>query len=141
MLHCSLGFGLLKSPQHVPSQGSWRGYGGGVAKSRQGRLCLSPWPGLPLTDGLEVFQAFLRTEFSEENLEFWLACEDFKKVKSQSKMAAKAKKIFAEYIAIQACKEVRLLARTLGPQSPWPKSLSAARRQPAAQEGKRPERL
>ncbi|XP_076420447.1 regulator of G-protein signaling 3 isoform X3 [Peromyscus maniculatus bairdii] len=58
--------------------------------------------------GLEVFQAFLRTEFSEENLEFWLACEDFKKVKSQSKMAAKAKKIFAEYIAIQACKEVNL---------------------------------
>ncbi|KAM5300000.1 regulator of G-protein signaling 3 isoform 4-T4 [Ctenodactylus gundi] len=58
--------------------------------------------------GLIVFQAFLRTEFSEENLEFWLACEDFKKVKSQSKMAAKAKKIFAEYIAIQACKEVNL---------------------------------
>ncbi|XP_060055973.1 regulator of G-protein signaling 3 isoform X2 [Erinaceus europaeus] len=58
--------------------------------------------------GLAVFQAFLRTEFSEENLEFWLACEDFKKVKSQSKMVAKAKKIFAEYIAIQACKEVNL---------------------------------
>ncbi|XP_045152476.1 regulator of G-protein signaling 3 [Echinops telfairi] len=58
--------------------------------------------------GLAVFQSFLRTEFSEENLEFWLACEDFKKVKSQSKMAAKAKKIFAEFIAIQACKEVNL---------------------------------
>ncbi|KAM7093800.1 regulator of G-protein signaling 3 isoform 10-T16 [Molossus nigricans] len=58
--------------------------------------------------GLAVFQAFLRTEFSEENLEFWLACEDFKKVKSQAKMAAKAKKIFAEYIATQACKEVNL---------------------------------
>ncbi|XP_043837759.1 regulator of G-protein signaling 3 isoform X2 [Dromiciops gliroides] len=58
--------------------------------------------------GLAVFRAFLRTEFSEENLEFWLACEDFKKVKSQSKMASKAKKIFAEYIAIQACKEVNL---------------------------------
>lgn len=55
-----------------------------------------------------MFQAFLRTEFSEENLEFWLACEDFKKVKSQSKMAAKAKKIFAKFIAIQACKEVNL---------------------------------
>lgn len=68
-----------------------------------------------------MFQAFLRTEFSEENLEFWLACEDFKKVKSQSKMAAKAKKIFAEYIAIQACKEVR-------PQ--WPRG---------AQEGERRE--
>lgn len=90
--------------------------------------CLSLCPGPPFTDGLEVFQAFLRTEFSEENLEFWLACEDFKKVKSQSKMAAKAKKIFAEFIAIQACKEVSPLAR----------NLSAARRQPTAQEETRP---
>lgn len=77
-------------------------------------------PGLLLTDGLAVFQAFLRTEFSEENLEFWLACEDFKKVKSQSKMAAKAKKIFAEYIAIQACKEVRPPAGLSGLLSPSP---------------------
>lgn len=58
--------------------------------------------------GLASFRAFLRTEFSEENLEFWLACEDYKKIKSQSKMISKAKKIFAEYIAIQSCKEVNL---------------------------------
>ncbi|XP_028665007.1 regulator of G-protein signaling 3a isoform X8 [Erpetoichthys calabaricus] len=58
--------------------------------------------------GLAAFRAFLRTEFSEENLEFWLACEDYKKIKSQSKLASKAKKIFAEYIAIQSCKEVNL---------------------------------
>lgn len=62
-------------------------------------------PALP-SDGLAAFRAFLRTEFSEENLEFWLACEEYKKIKSQSKMASKAKKIFAEYIAIQSCKEV-----------------------------------
>uniref|UniRef100_A0A3Q0SVL4 Regulator of G protein signaling 3a n=1 Tax=Amphilophus citrinellus TaxID=61819 RepID=A0A3Q0SVL4_AMPCI len=59
-------------------------------------------------NGLAAFRAFLRTEFSEENLEFWLACEEYKKIKSQSKMASKAKKIFAEYIAIQSCKEVNL---------------------------------
>ncbi|XP_015734114.1 regulator of G-protein signaling 3 isoform X7 [Coturnix japonica] len=58
--------------------------------------------------GLAAFRAFLRTEFSEENLEFWVACEDYKKTKSQSKMVSKAKKIFAEYIAIQSCKEVNL---------------------------------
>ncbi|XP_030004477.1 regulator of G-protein signaling 3a isoform X2 [Sphaeramia orbicularis] len=58
--------------------------------------------------GLAAFRAFLRTEFSEENLEFWLACEEYKKIKSQSKMASKAKKVFAEYIAIQSCKEVNL---------------------------------
>ncbi|XP_036382005.1 LOW QUALITY PROTEIN: regulator of G-protein signaling 3-like [Megalops cyprinoides] len=62
--------------------------------------------------GLAAFRAFLRTEFSEENLEFWLACEDYRKIKSQSKMASKAKKIFSEYIAIQSCKEVNLDSHT-----------------------------
>ena len=60
------------------------------------------------SDGLAAFRAFLRTEFSEENLEFWLACEDYKKIKLQSKMVSKSKKIFAEYIAIQSCKEVSM---------------------------------
>uniref|UniRef100_A0A8D0B9Z1 Regulator of G protein signaling 3 n=1 Tax=Salvator merianae TaxID=96440 RepID=A0A8D0B9Z1_SALMN len=58
--------------------------------------------------GIAAFRAFLRTEFSEENLDFWLACEDFKKAKSQAKMGSKAKKIFAEFIATQSCKEVNL---------------------------------
>ncbi|XP_061460385.1 regulator of G-protein signaling 3 isoform X9 [Rhineura floridana] len=58
--------------------------------------------------GLASFRAFLHTEFNEENLEFWLACEDYKKIKSQSKMVSKAKKIFAEYVTVQSCKEVNL---------------------------------
>ncbi|XP_042613342.1 regulator of G-protein signaling 3-like [Cyprinus carpio] len=58
--------------------------------------------------GPVVFRSFLQTEFSEENLDFWLACEDFKKIKSLSKMASRAKKIFTEYISIQSCKEVNL---------------------------------
>ncbi|KAK2911626.1 hypothetical protein Q8A67_003759 [Cirrhinus molitorella] len=58
--------------------------------------------------GLVVFRSFLQTEFSEENLDFWLACEDFKRIKSLSKMATRAKKIFTEYISIQSCKEVNL---------------------------------
>jgi len=53
----------------------------------------------------------LRTEFSEENLDFWLACEDYRKIKSQSKMTSKAKKIYAEFIAIQSCKEVSMTSR------------------------------
>lgn len=71
-----------------------------------GALVNSPLVFPSPSDGLAAFRAFLRTEFSEENLEFWLACEEYKKIKSQSKMASKAKKIFAEYIAIQSCKEV-----------------------------------
>ncbi|XP_026858843.2 regulator of G-protein signaling 3-like isoform X3 [Electrophorus electricus] len=58
--------------------------------------------------GQTVFRAFLQTEFSEENLDFWLACEDYRRIKSPSKMASRAKKIYAEYISIKSCKEVNL---------------------------------
>uniref|UniRef100_A0A4W5PL01 Regulator of G protein signaling 3b n=2 Tax=Hucho hucho TaxID=62062 RepID=A0A4W5PL01_9TELE len=58
--------------------------------------------------GVAVFQRFLQTEFSEENLDFWLACEKYRKIKSQSKMASQAKQIFSEYMSIQSCKEVNL---------------------------------
>lgn len=58
--------------------------------------------------GVAVFRAFLRSEFSEENLDFWLACEKFRQTRTQSKMAARAKKIFSQFISTQACKEVNL---------------------------------
>ena len=40
----------------------------------------------------------MKTEFSEENLEFWLACEEFKKIRSATKLASRAHHIFDEYI-------------------------------------------
>lgn len=57
-------------------------------------------------DGLASFHSFLRSEFSEENAEFWVACEDYKKTKSPVKMAEKAKKIYEEFIQTEAPKEV-----------------------------------
>lgn len=62
----------------------------------------SPCP----ADGLTSFRSFLRSEFSEENAEFWVACEDYKKTKSPVKMAEKAKKIYEEFIQTEAPKEV-----------------------------------
>lgn len=64
----------------------------------------SPPPCPP--DGLASFRSFLRSEFSEENAEFWVACEDYKKTKSPVKMAEKAKKIYEEFIQTEAPKEV-----------------------------------
>lgn len=63
---------------------------------------------LPLffLDGQALFRAFLRTEFSEENLEFWLACDEFRSCK-EPKRSAKAKKIYMDFIAIGAPKQVR----------------------------------
>ncbi|XP_006634926.2 regulator of G-protein signaling 21-like [Lepisosteus oculatus] len=59
-------------------------------------------------DGMETFTKFLKTEFSEENIEFWLACEDYKKTKSTSKLASKAKQIYAVYIESEAPKEINI---------------------------------
>lgn len=59
-----------------------------------------------LSDGLAAFRAFLKSEFCEENIEFWLACEDFKKTKSPQKLSSKAKKIYTDFIEKEAPKEV-----------------------------------
>ena len=56
--------------------------------------------------GRNLFREFLRTEYSEENLLFWLACEDFKKTESVEKIASKARMIYSEFIEADAPKEV-----------------------------------
>ncbi|XP_053325171.1 regulator of G-protein signaling 8-like isoform X2 [Spea bombifrons] len=58
--------------------------------------------------GRSAFRAFLQTEFSEENLEFWIACEDFRKTRSLNKLPAKARRIFQEFIDVQAPREVNI---------------------------------
>ncbi|XP_027010301.2 regulator of G-protein signaling 5a [Tachysurus fulvidraco] len=58
--------------------------------------------------GLATFRSFLISEFSEENIEFWLACEDFKKTKSPLKMTTKAKKIYEDFIQTGGHKEVNI---------------------------------
>lgn len=56
--------------------------------------------------GLDAFRTFLKSEYSEENVEFWLACEDFKKTECREKIATKAKTIYSEFIVADAPKEV-----------------------------------
>ncbi|XP_068604679.1 regulator of G-protein signaling 5b [Brachionichthys hirsutus] len=58
-------------------------------------------------NGLCLFRAFLVSEFSEENIAFYLACEDYKATKP-SKLAAKAKKIYDKFIGADAPREVNL---------------------------------
>ncbi|XP_043941891.1 regulator of G-protein signaling 5 [Protopterus annectens] len=58
--------------------------------------------------GFAAFRSFLKSEFSEENIEFWLACEDYKKIKSTIKQAIMAKKIYEEFIQTEAPKEVNI---------------------------------
>nr|XP_013809497.1 PREDICTED: regulator of G-protein signaling 16-like [Apteryx mantelli mantelli] len=74
---------LSHTPQHLPSRSQPR-------------------------DGVTAFHTFLKTEFSEENLDFWLACEDFKKTRSKTKLASKANRIFEEFVQSEAPREVNI---------------------------------
>ncbi|XP_078263886.1 regulator of G-protein signaling 5-like [Rhinoraja longicauda] len=58
--------------------------------------------------GLAAFRTFLRSEYSEENIEFWLACEDYKKIRSTAKRTSKAKLIYLEFIETDAPKEINI---------------------------------
>ncbi|XP_060926936.1 regulator of G-protein signaling 3-like [Limanda limanda] len=56
--------------------------------------------------GLAVFRHFLRSEFSEENLDFWLAVERFKR--KRPLMAVRAMKIYEEFMSTTAARQVNL---------------------------------
>ncbi|XP_054458608.1 regulator of G-protein signaling 2-like [Anoplopoma fimbria] len=58
--------------------------------------------------GKTVFCIFLKSEFCEENLEFWTACEDFRNITSHKELASKANSIYEEFIKSEAPKEINL---------------------------------
>lgn len=58
------------------------------------------------TEYLAAFRSFLKSEFSEENLEFWLACEDFKSTASPEDLHLKAEGIYQEFMQPLASREV-----------------------------------
>uniref|UniRef100_A0A183CAZ4 RGS domain-containing protein n=1 Tax=Globodera pallida TaxID=36090 RepID=A0A183CAZ4_GLOPA len=63
--------------------------------------------------GCLLFREFLQSEFSEENLEFWLECEEFKRMKTGKKSTAqKANQIFDNFVRELAPKEVNLDSQT-----------------------------
>ncbi|KAJ6652151.1 hypothetical protein lerEdw1_013153, partial [Lerista edwardsae] len=61
--------------------------------------------------GRNVFREFLRTEYSEENMLFWLACEELKSECSKHAIDEKARVIYEDYISILSPKEVSLDSR------------------------------
>lgn len=73
-------------------------------------------------NGLELFLGFLRSEFSEENLEFWIACEEFRTC-NDTNIATTSQKIYSDFVVSKAPKEVNLDSDTrmqtvLGLESP-----------------------
>ncbi|XP_018526426.1 regulator of G-protein signaling 21 [Lates calcarifer] len=57
---------------------------------------------------LAAFYTFLQSEFSEENIEFWLACEDFRLTASPDNLRCKAEEIYIEFIQPMACREINV---------------------------------
>ncbi|KAM8851783.1 regulator of G-protein signaling 17 [Neosynchiropus ocellatus] len=62
-------------------------------------------------EGREIFREFLRSEYSEDNLLFWMACEELKKETDPSVVDEKARIIYEDYVSILSPKEVSLDSR------------------------------
>ncbi|XP_030015459.1 regulator of G-protein signaling 21-like isoform X2 [Sphaeramia orbicularis] len=58
--------------------------------------------------GQIVFRDFLKSEFCEENLDFWLACQEYKTHESPEKLRWRAENIYEEFITAESPKQVNL---------------------------------
>ncbi|XP_071953044.1 regulator of G-protein signaling 20-like isoform X2 [Antedon mediterranea] len=63
------------------------------------------------TNGLRAFREFLCSEYSEENLMFWLACEELHTLSEAVKIEERARIMYEDYISILSPKEVSLDSR------------------------------
>lgn len=75
--------------------------------------------------GRSVFTSFLKSEFSEENMNFWVACEEYKKM-APSKLASRAQQIYQQYVEADAPKEVIWMSNNECPEwlcSPYYKGI------------------
>lgn len=63
-------------------------------------------------EGRDKFREFLRSEFSEENVLFWLACEELKKQTNPDSIEERARSIYEDYISILSPKEVEKIVST-----------------------------
>ncbi|KAK1796681.1 hypothetical protein P4O66_009705 [Electrophorus voltai] len=85
----------VKSCAHVDTE-KWKTSFNNLIKNEVGRV---------------AFTTFLKSEFSQENIEFWEACEDFKRMPTEN-MELKAKQIFEQYIDVDSPEQVNLDSAT-----------------------------
>ncbi|XP_059106688.1 regulator of G-protein signaling 10 isoform X1 [Peromyscus eremicus] len=83
------------------------------SSSQQGLMSTARWATslenlLEDPEGVTRFREFLKKEFSEENVLFWLACEDFKKVEDKKQMQVKAREIYMTFLSNKATSQVNV---------------------------------
>uniref|UniRef100_A0A8D2J5T5 Regulator of G protein signaling 10 n=1 Tax=Varanus komodoensis TaxID=61221 RepID=A0A8D2J5T5_VARKO len=59
-------------------------------------------------EGVKRFREFLKREFSEENVLFWIACEEFKKIQDKKQMHTKANEIYTTFLSSKASYQVNV---------------------------------
>ncbi|GAU91800.1 hypothetical protein RvY_03989 [Ramazzottius varieornatus] len=83
---------------------------GGVSQkstgSRSGKMTLTEV--LQHPKGLNIFQAFLASEHSEENINFWLACQEYRLLNRSKEMKVMAKKMYEHFIAVSGREAVNV---------------------------------
>jgi len=68
--------------------------------------CLQALVVFVVADGRELFGEFLRGEFSEENLEFWVACEHYRLADDDDQLPGIALQIYHDFVAPNAPRQV-----------------------------------
>ncbi|XP_028741493.1 regulator of G-protein signaling 10 isoform X2 [Peromyscus leucopus] len=86
---------------------------GSSSSSQQGLMSTARWATslenlLEDPEGVTKFREFLKKEFSEENVLFWLACEDFKKMEDEKQMHVKAREIYMTFLSNKATSQVNV---------------------------------
>uniref|UniRef100_A0A8C7IYE0 Regulator of G-protein signaling 1 n=1 Tax=Oncorhynchus kisutch TaxID=8019 RepID=A0A8C7IYE0_ONCKI len=61
-----------------------------------------------LLAGQAAFREFLKSEYSEENILFWLACEEYKNITSLPEMISSANRIYSEFVECEAPRQINI---------------------------------
>lgn len=59
-----------------------------------------------VTGGQALFRDFLKSEFCEENLDFWLTCQEFRSLDGPEELRREATRIYEEFVKDNANRQV-----------------------------------
>ncbi|KAI5103861.1 regulator of G-protein signaling 21 [Silurus meridionalis] len=67
---------------------------------------------LESTAGMHAFTEFLKSEYSEENILFWQACKEYKKISCRTEMTCEANRIYSEFVQTEAPRQINIDCKT-----------------------------
>ncbi|KAF7705878.1 hypothetical protein HF521_019132 [Silurus meridionalis] len=61
---------------------------------------------------MHAFTEFLKSEYSEENILFWQACKEYKKISCRTEMTCEANRIYSEFVQTEAPRQINIDCKT-----------------------------